>query len=365
MTISRKTLLWQFLAVTAFAFAAIWAGYRADWFDDCDPPENHLCEMTEVRSGYRWCYRPPVTEQGEQSEAVQYSGYPDWAKPDGDSLFGLPPDDISDTKFTAIVTGEPSVDTFAVCMVTNLPCVVVFGDIQKGHKVNQLMVERIIALNPTAIFNTGDLVQDGREAPQWDTFNLINAPLLATGEFYPALGNHDHACEQFFDNFDLPNNEQWYSVDRNQTRYIVLNTLGDTEVGSEQYQWLENTLANRPDSIRFVATIFHYPPYTTGSHGQDYKKLRHSFCELFEEYGVDIAFSGHDHNYERSYCNGTYYIVTGGGGAMLYDRTREDRRSIVWLQTHHFCRVSVTNDRMIVTVYDIDMTAIDMFEISG
>ena len=40
---------------------------------------------------------------------------------------------------------------------------------------------------------------------------------------------------------------------------------------------------------------------------------------LFEQYGVDVVFNGHDHHYERSYKDGVYYIVTGGGGVVGFE----------------------------------------------
>jgi UDP-2,3-diacylglucosamine pyrophosphatase LpxH len=43
--------------------------------------------------------------------------------------------------------------------------------------------------------------------------------------------------------------------------------------------------------------------------------VRTTYQPLFEEFGVQMVFSGHSHNYERSVpINGVTYMVTGGGG---------------------------------------------------
>jgi hypothetical protein len=44
---------------------------------------------------------------------------------------------------------------------------------------------------------------------------------------------------------------------------------------------------------------------------------------LFEQYGVQLVLSGHDHNYQRfAPRNGVTYVVHGGGGAGLYSLRR-------------------------------------------
>ena len=64
--------------------------------------------------------------------------------------------------------------------------------------------------------------------------------------------------------------------------------------------------------------------------------MRANLVPLFDTYGVDLVFAGHDHNYERSLPMvngnvvngfeepdfidpaGTIYVVTAGGGNFLY-----------------------------------------------
>ena len=172
-----------------------------------------------------------------------------------------------------------------------------------GHQTHQKIVDEIIKIKPSLVFHTGDLVEDGLIPAQWVTFNNIVSDLTNIAEFYPALGNHENDLQLYFDNFDLPHNERWYFVEKDILHFIVLDSNSDCSIGSEQYLWLKNDLQNINENIKFVIAIFHHPPFSIGPHDEDEKDLRQNIVPLFEQYGVDIVFSGHDHDYERSLYN--------------------------------------------------------------
>ena len=242
--------------------------------------------------------------------------------------------------------------------------IIIYGDSRTNHQIHQKIVDEIIKTNPSIVFHTGDLVEDGLNPAQWTTFNEIISDLIKITQFYPALGNHENNSPLYFDNFDLPNNERWYIVEENNLQFIVLDSNSDCSIGSEQYLWLEDDLQNINEDIKFVIVIFHHPPFSTGPHTEDEKGLKQSIVPLFEKYGVDIVFNGHDHDYERSLYNNIYYIVTGGGGAPLYDQARTSPYSQLFRKVYHFCKLSVINDQLIIEVYDIDSSIIDQFTIN-
>ena len=95
-------------------------------------------------------------------------------------------------------------------------------------------------MKPVVVFHTGDLVEDGFNLNQWDNFNKITSRLRKMAEFYPALGNHESYPYLFFNNFDLPGNETWYSVERNNIHFIILDSNSDIAKGSRQYKWLKS-----------------------------------------------------------------------------------------------------------------------------
>jgi hypothetical protein len=78
---------------------------------------------------------------------------------------------------------------------------------------------------------------------------------------------------------------------------------------------------------------------------------------LFEQYGVDAVFSGHSHAYERYAYNGIQYIVTGGGGAPLYDLTVDTVPPIRQFgrSAYHYCAVDVDPAAGTLTIAATDL----------
>lgn len=327
-----------------------------------EPPQITSTGQTEATGGIFYSYRVTFTDPDTVDDTVMFANYPTWLRPASDSIYGTPPDGPGDTSFQAIVYDGNAADTIAVS-IRMIPSMVVYGDSRTGHDVHQLIVDSLMTVKPSAVFHTGDLVNDGRLAGDWAIFNDITADMRANTEFFPSLGNHEHQSQLYFDNFELPNNEQWYSVDRNYVHFICLNSCIETDTASEQYQWLQNDLAGISDTIRFVVAYFHHPPYSTGPHTEDEMGLRETWIPLFDQYSVDIVFNGHDHHYERSYCGGRFYIVSGGGGAPMRDQARQDPCSQLYLKKYHYCKLSVVDNRMIVKVFSIDEGQLDEFVI--
>ena len=131
--------------------------------------------------------------------------------------------------------------------------------------------------------------------------------------------------------------------------------------GSEQYRWLEGELQKFAGKTwKFV--FFHEPLYSSGVHGPDLA-LRDALHPLFVRYGVDLVFTGHDHDYERSAADGVTYIVTGGFGAPLYDQFRYSPYSKYFASVHHFCVVDVSGASLTVTVTDGSGGTVEKFSL--
>jgi 3',5'-cyclic AMP phosphodiesterase CpdA len=262
----------------------------------------------------------------------------------------------------AIIVGL-AIPVSPVALADDPPVIVVYGDSRTGHSTHQQVVDAVVAMNPTAVFHTGDLVENGLNPDHWAVFNSIVSELVGTAEFYPALGNHELGSQLFFDNFDLPNNERWYSVDINSIHFVVLDSNSPTDDGSEQYEWLQADLYNIADETGFIIVVLHHPPFSTGPHVEDEKGLRQSIVPLLEQHGVDAVFSGHDHTYERSVYNDIFYVVTGGGGAPLYDQARTSPYSQLYVKAHHFCTISTSDGQLTVSVFDVNSSLLDQFVI--
>jgi predicted phosphodiesterase len=251
--------------------------------------------------------------------------------------------------------------------------VIVYGDSRTGHDMHRNIMKGMASLEPEAVFHTGDLVSNGRDPENWVIFNNIASQLPSHTPIYPALGNHEHASSLYFDNFDLPGNERWYSVDDiDGLKFIILDSGSELSPAttltpaSPQYQWLESELSSGVSATDVSIVLFHYPLYSTGYHGSDDKDIRDSLVPLFQKYGVDAVFNGHDHDYERFTINGIRYIVTGGGGAPLRNQRGTSIYSELFVKVHHFCALYFDGGgRLMVEVWSDKAKRIDEFEIQN
>lgn len=133
--------------------------------------------------------------------------------------------------------------------------------------------------------------------------------------FYSCLGNHDiRAGEQAQLDYPLFNmgGRNYYSVTRGGGT-VELFMLDSNMMDARQMAWLEGALAK--STAAWKVPVFHHPLYSSGkSHGSD-PELKKLLEPLFVRSGVKVAFSGHDHVYQRvTEQQGVQYFVTGAGG---------------------------------------------------
>ncbi len=166
------------------------------------------------------------------------------------------------------------------------------------------------------------------------------AAVLRTVPLFPSLGNHEYLTNQgqpYLDNFYLPANnpagtERYYSFNWGPVHFVALDSncaiglaTSDRCTLAAQKSWVAQDLAATKQPWKVV--FFHHPPWSSGEHGSQLK-MRREFAPLFEQYGVDLVLTGHDHNYERSKpmkgdavaasgTRGIPYVVVGSGGATL------------------------------------------------
>jgi hypothetical protein len=222
----------------------------------------------------------------------------------------------------------------------------VFGDTRSGHDIHRRIIGQIVSHQPLFALHTGDLVGSGSRDSEWDTFFDIEAPLMAHAALYPSPGNHEEGDARYFDAFALPGNERWYAFDAGPARFIELQLDGltDYQEGSEQYAWLEATLAANTQPWLFV--FFHYPPYSNLMEDGPEILARRVLTPLFERHGVDAVFTGHHHDYQRREVNGILYIVTGGGGAPIYPVTNAGGELAAFYNGPHFVMLTLQGQEL-------------------
>lgn len=181
---------------------------------------------------------------------------------------------------------------------------------------------------------------NGTDAEHQGAIFDVYPDLLESVALWPAIGNHEMGSGggststnpgsysaytetglmPYLDIFSLPKGgeiggvasgtEQYYSFDYGTVHVVSLDSqlaMRNADQRAAMKQWLIDDLtANLGD---WTIVIFHHPPYTKGSHDSDsgtgndlpITLIREQFTPIFEDYGVDLALSGHSHIYERSY----------------------------------------------------------------
>ena len=244
---------------------------------------------------------------------------------------------------------------------------VAYGDTRSNANNHQTVVNRIIEHTPDLVLNSGDLVDNGNVISQWDIFFDTAKDLMKNVPDDPVLGNHERNSQNYYDLFYLPSgggkeNEQWYSFDYGNAHFVTLDS--NNRYSADQLTWLENDLARVAGKVQWIFVAFHHPPYSSGSHGSEFSTMS-DWLNIFERYGVDMVFNGHDHHYERSLNNGIWYIVTGGGGAPLRGVNLKPNPYQIYTESSlHFCKLHVDGTELVFEMIRADGTVADTLTIT-
>lgn len=125
-------------------------------------------------------------------------------------------------------------------------------------------------------------------------------------------------------NFHEPDNVnlRYYKLSWGPVDFFFIDSNPSTPYGHSpdgyQGKWLQGHL--QASTAPWKIVIFHHPPYTSGTAGENTLYMRWPF----QDWGADVVITGHVHNYERFQIsnsgdnhapeNSTPYIVNGAGG---------------------------------------------------
>jgi 3',5'-cyclic AMP phosphodiesterase CpdA len=222
-----------------------------------------------------------------------------------------------------------------------------FGDAQtqvRSHWSRVIREAHSDAPKARFMIHAGDLVNNGTRDAEWGEWFGAGGWLNAMVPSVPTPGNHEYARDperpllrrdlttHWRPQFTLPENgiagleESVYYLDYQGVRIISLNS---NEKEREQVPWLENVLADNPNT--WTVLTFHHPVYSTAK-GRDNPDIRNLWKPLFDKYHVDLVLQGHDHGYgrfsgelsenvgtgqnTRSPEGGTVYVVSVSGPKM-------------------------------------------------
>jgi len=251
----------------------------------------------------------------------------------------------------------------------------VLGDTRSRHKIHQKIVNMIIKEKPLFVVNTGDLVGNGNDIREWQTFFQINHELMRHTPYFSVLGNHEKDSKNYFNLFDLPGNEHYYFFSVGDALFIVLDSEGpehptpvylkgkaredfwekiDLGYLQKEKAWVENVLTLN-NQAGFIFVFFHEPLFSIKkSRVAETKKRRKFWGDIFERHHVQVVLNGHDHHYHHAFSGGTHYVTTAGGGAGLYDTDAPQPETVKYKKIEHFVRVDVGLEDAMLTAIDIN-----------
>ncbi|NIN65568.1 MAG: hypothetical protein GTO63_12900, partial [Anaerolineae bacterium] len=205
----------------------------------------------------------------------------------------------------------------------------------------------------------------------WNTWfasmdELWVGPSGLTIPVIPVHGNHEKHAPHYLGQFPLPGEGYWYSVNYGPSLHIAVLDSEQTSL-DEQVTWLDEDLSSHSDSTWKIVAL-HGPFLSASEHGGE-EMLVEKIAPILDKHHVDVVFSGHDHNYERTYPvnftasdmspqaspeYGTIYIVSGGWGAPLYE-SGEDWWTAYSDSLYHFILVTVyANNTMYLEAKDLE-----------
>jgi hypothetical protein len=233
----------------------------------------------------------------------------------------------------------------------------VFSDARDVDSTWQSVNERMLQKGVVMSLIAGDIVDIGGNGDLWtkwlgDIWKDPSDPskFLTLGQQFivPVAGNHEAEASQFYGNWVLPGDDAYaathFSFDVGNMHVVMiddqfsqLQTDFTQDPAKTQLGWLDQDL-NRANQNRakvpFIVAFNHRGLYSTSQHATDGDVLaaRGALAPIFDKYGVDLVFNGHDHEYERSYPikagtpptgdpivgSGTTYVICAGAGASPY-----------------------------------------------
>lgn len=198
------------------------------------------------------------------------------------------------------------------------------GDMGTGDAPQYQVAERMSSMHQEFPFDfvitLGDNIYGGSSPKDFERkFEKPYKPLLDAGvKFYASLGNHDNPNERFYKFFNM-GGSNYYSFKKGNVRFLALDS---NYMDSKQLAWLEKQLEETGKND-WTICFFHHPLYSSGKAHGSAIELRSLIEPLFIKYGVDVVFSGHDHDYERVKPEkGIYYFVEGSSGQLRPDGLR-------------------------------------------
>lgn len=240
----------------------------------------------------------------------------------------------------------------------------VYGDSRDGNAVYSHLISLAIAGGePAFTVHGGDMIPSPTRWEQWPIFKAVSGPLIAAGDFWVVVGNHDVNDRASLDQLrlafpDVPATG-YYSKQNGSIYNIFLNSeeYDSSGISTDQLNWLEDQLIQATASGTYIPIVYsHKPPFPQNSHKNSPFEDNEAIHSLLMNYNVPLMVSGHEHSYSKYEKDGVIYVISGGAGSPLHKNAGD-------AAFHHFVRVFVTDDRLIVRIIGLFGETYDQFDI--
>ncbi len=250
--------------------------------------------------------------------------------------------------------------------------VVMMGDSRGSYEFLGELLAQVDATDPDFIVFTGDMVNSGSSQYEWDAWFDAGEDVLARRVLVPSHGNAEWLADNYFAQFSMPNNEEWFSIRYGDLHLVSLNDtvrlFGDID---EQAKYMQDVFAKTDAHWRVAA--HHQPTWTSNTNHAGNSNLLAAWTPVFDQFGVQLALNGHNHFYERSVPifdgveaapgQGTTYMVSGGAGAPLYTGYQDAWFREAVATVEHFVMVDFSASGMDGTAYDPQGNVLDTWQI--
>lgn len=201
----------------------------------------------------------------------------------------------------------------------------IWGDSQQetvNPACSQAMFDDMAASDTDFGIAVGDMAEDSGYGYYSNPFRKYLLNIMACQKpVFVAFGNHDEPSNSLVHTAIQNRGMHSFSFNYSNAHFTCIDfsqcndgTLPyDGSISSLPLEWIQQDLASEAAQQAAWRFLFvHIPPYSErwidGS-----SILRTYLVPLMNQYRVHICFSGHVHEYERGFLNGTYYVITGCG----------------------------------------------------
>ncbi len=261
-----------------------------------------------------------------------------------------------------------------------------FADSGDGGDAQYSIMREMSREDPAFILANGDLAYDlATHADFEKNYFGVYRDLMAEIPFFATLGNHEYFTEAgrpalttrvspTSAGVPAPDRGRYYSFDWGNAHFVALDSnwplIEAAQGRNPMLEWLDADLRRTRKFWRIA--VFHHPGYSTGKHRNEIEAqlVRNLVVPILERYGVQLAFHGHEHMYQRTYellggkvvspnSGGIVYVTAGGGGATPY-WVEPNELVAESIGLNHYVRADVQGGKLTLHVRGIDQEGADL-----